>query len=80
MMELTLKDLTIMIEEMKKNNAEKLHLDISIDSCGYSVESIDFDIWKNGEFAKTVLTKKDWYAIMAIVNEREVKKYEIYSI
>ena len=59
MMELTLKDLTIMIEEMKKNNAEKLHLDVSIDSCGYSVESIDFDIWKNGEFVKTVLTKKD---------------------
>ena len=59
MMELTLKDLTIMIEEMKKNNAEKLHLDISIDSCDYSVESIDFDIWENGEFAKTVLTKKD---------------------
>ena len=73
MMELTLKDLTIMIEEMKKNNAEKLHLDISIDSCGYSVESIDFDIWTNGEFAKTVLTKKDWYAIIIIVNEREVK-------
>ena len=59
MMELTLKDLTIMIEEMKKNNAEKLHLDISIDSCGYSVESIDFDIWENEEFVKTVLTKKD---------------------
>ena len=59
MMELTLKDLTIMIEEMKKNNAEKLYLDISIDSCDYSVESIDFDIWENGEFAKTVLTKKD---------------------
>ena len=58
-MKLTLKDLTIMIEEMKKNNAEKLHLDVNIDSCGYSVESIDFDIWKNGEFVKTVLTKKD---------------------
>ena len=56
-MELTLNDLTFMIEEMKKNNAEKLHLDISIDSCGYSVESIDFDIYENGEFAKTVLTK-----------------------
>ena len=59
MMELTLKDLTIMIEEMKKNNAEKLYLDISIDSYDYSVESIDFDIWENGEFAKTVLTKED---------------------
>ena len=58
-MELTLNDLTFMIEEMKKNNAEKLSLDISIDSYGYSVESIDFDIWKNGEFTKTVLTKKD---------------------
>ena len=50
-MELTLNDLTFMIEEMKKNNAEKLSLDVSIDSCGYSVESIDFDIWKNVEFA-----------------------------
>ena len=58
-MELTLNDLISMIEEMKKNNAGKLHLDVSIDSCGYSVESIDFDIWENGEFAKTVLTKKD---------------------
>ena len=58
-MELTLNDLNFMIEEMRKNNTEKLRLDISIDSCGYSVESIDFDIWEKGEFAKTVLTKKE---------------------
>lgn len=58
-MELTLNDLNFMIEEMRKNNTEKLRLDISIDSCGYSIEGIDFDIWENGEFAKTVLTKKE---------------------
>ena len=58
MMELTLKDLTIMIEEMKKNNAEKLHLDVSIDSCGYSVESIDFDIWGKWRICKNSIDKK----------------------
>ena len=79
-MELTLNNLISMIEEMKKNNAGKLHLDVSIDSCGYSVESIDFDIWKNGEFAKTVLTKKDWYAIMITESEREVNKMKTVII
>lgn len=56
-MELTLDDLTLMIEEMKKNNVTQLRLDISVDSWDYRVNSIDFDIWENAEFVKTVLTK-----------------------
>lgn len=56
-MELTLDDLTLMIEEMKKNNVTQLYIDISIDSWDDSVESVDFDIWANAKFVKTVLTK-----------------------
>lgn len=56
-MELTLDDLTLMIEEMKKNNVTRLNLDISMNSWDNGVESIDFDIWTNEKFIKTVLTK-----------------------
>ena len=56
-MELTLDDLILMIEEMKKNKVTRLYLDISMDSWGNSVESIDFDIWADAKFVKTVLTK-----------------------
>lgn len=57
MMKLTLDDLTLMIEEMKKHSVTQLDLDISMDSWDNLVESIDFDIWKDGKFVKTVLTK-----------------------
>ena len=55
-MQLTLDDFTLMIEEMKKNNVTQLILDISITDWD-DVESIDFDIWADKKFIKTVLTK-----------------------
>ena len=55
-MELTLDDLTLMIEEMKKNNVTQLNLDVSMNGWD-DVESIDFDLWINEKFIKTVLTK-----------------------
>ena len=55
-MQLTLDDLTLMIEEMKKNNATHLNLDISMNDWD-DVESIDFDMWADKKFIKTVLTK-----------------------
>ena len=55
-MQLTLDDLTLMIEEMKKNNVTQLNLDISMNDWD-DVESIDFDMWADKKFIKTVLTK-----------------------
>ena len=55
-MQLTLDDFTLMIEEMKKNNVTQLILDISMTDCD-DIESIDFDIWADKKFIKTVLTK-----------------------
>ena len=55
-MQLTLDDLTLMIKEMKKNNATQLNLDISMNDWD-DVESIDFDMWADKKFIKTVLTK-----------------------
>lgn len=60
-MRLALDDLSLIIEEMikemNKDNTAQLNLDITVDSCDNSVESIDFDIWANGKFVKTILTK-----------------------
>ena len=55
-MQLTLDDLTLMIKEMKKNNVTQLNLDISMNDWD-DVESIDFDMWADKKFIKTVLTK-----------------------
>ena len=55
-MQLTLDDLTLMIEEMEKNNVTQLNLDISMNDWD-DVESIDFDMWADKKFIKTVLTK-----------------------
>ena len=55
-MQLTLDDLTLMIKEMKKNNVTQLNLDISMNDWN-DVESIDFDMWADKKFIKTVLTK-----------------------
>ena len=45
-----------MSEEMKKNNVTQLNLDISMNDWD-DVESIDFDMWADKKFIKTVLTK-----------------------
>ena len=40
------------IEKMEKENAEAICMDF------YGDEAIEFDIWKNGEYIKTIFTKK----------------------
>ena len=51
-MKLTLNEFKSIIEKMEKENVEA----VLVDFYGYS--SIEFDIWKNGEYVKTIFTKK----------------------
>ena len=53
-MRLTLNELKSIIEKMEKENVEAICMDF------YGDEAIDFDIWKNGEYIKTIFTKKYW--------------------
>jgi hypothetical protein len=52
---LTRSDLIKMLDEMDKNNADKIKLDIDID-CDYEIRYIDFDIYHDTKYINTVLT------------------------
>ncbi len=56
MMKLTRSDLLMMLEEMDKNNADCIELDVYIYGDNYTLDSVDFDIWNGEKYIKTVLT------------------------
>ena len=53
-MRLTLNELKSIVEKMKEENVNGICMDI------YEDEAIEFDIWKDGEYIKTIFTKKYW--------------------
>lgn len=53
-MRLTLNELKSIIGKMEEENVEGVCMDF------YGDEAIEFDIWKDGEYVKTIFTKKYW--------------------
>ena len=53
-MGLTLNELKSIIEKMEEENVERVCMDF------YGYDAIEFDIWKDGEYIKTIFTKKYW--------------------
>ena len=51
-MRLTLNELKSIIEKMEEENAERVCMDF------WGDDTIEFDIWKNGEYVKTIFSKK----------------------
>ena len=51
-MRLTLNELKSIIEKMEEENVEGVCMDF------YGDEAIEFDIWKDGKYIKTIFTKK----------------------
>lgn len=56
MMKLTKEDLNMMLDEMNKNNADCIELDVYIYGYDYELDHIDFDICNSTRYIKTVLT------------------------
>ena len=52
MVDITLNELKTIIEKMEKENVESIRMDF------LENEGIDFDIWKDREYIKTIFTKK----------------------
>ena len=51
-MSLTLNELTSIVEKLEEENVEAVCMDF------YGNDAIEFDIWKDGEYIKTIFTKK----------------------
>ena len=51
-MRLTLNELKSIIGKMEEENVEGICMDI------YGDKAIEFDIWKDGEYIKTIFTKE----------------------
>ena len=54
MVDITLNELKTIIEKMEKENVESIRMDFCEN------EGIDFDIWEDKEYIKTIFTKKYW--------------------
>ena len=55
-MQLTRSDLVIMLEEMDKNNADSIKVDVCISGYEWNLECIDFDMCNGIKYINTVLT------------------------
>ena len=53
-MGLTLNELKSIIEKMEEENVERVCMDF------YGYDAIEFNIWKDGEYIKTIFRKKYW--------------------
>ena len=55
-MKLTREELAMMLDEMNNNNADCIELDVYIYGRDYQLDSIDFDMYNDEKYIKTVLT------------------------
>ena len=56
MITLTRNDLEMMLDEMYKNDADNIELDVHIQGYEWELDYIDFDMCNGTEYIKTVLT------------------------
>ncbi len=56
MMKLTKEDLVMILDEMNKNNADCIELDVDVCGYDYEFDGVDFDIYNGAKYIKTVLT------------------------
>lgn len=55
-MTITRKEVAKILATMVDHDVEQIELDVAVDWQGGSVDSIDFDVWKNREFLFTILS------------------------
>ena len=53
-MGLTLNDFKTLIRKMEEENVEDVYIDLDF----YGSDTIEFDIWEDREYIKTIFTKK----------------------